>query len=94
MTTTPPGDSMPDDISELANGPQPPQNVRVITPDLEIPVDLIYAGTDPDSGYNLWRAMIPGALTDALLPMAGAGRLGLRADLVPGRTSIEIYFGD
>jgi len=92
MTTTPPGNNMPDDISELTDGPQPPQNVRVITPDLEIPVDLIYAGTDPDNGYALWRAIIPGALTDALLPMAGTGRLGLRADLMPGHTSIEICF--
>lgn len=93
MTTTPPGNNMPDDISELTDGPQPPQNVRIVTPDLEIPVDLVYRGIDPGSGYSLWRVIIPGALADMLVPTTAARPFSLRADHVPGHTCIEIYFG-
>lgn len=83
--------TIPHDARELTEGPEPPRNVRVVLGDVVIPVDLVYAGYDPDSGCNRWRAVVAPSIMDQL--MQGGVRVQLQCDLMPAMTTLEIAYG-
>lgn len=74
---------MVDDVAELASGPEPPQNVRLLLPDgTVIPLECRYLGLR--DGLHVWTTV-----GTALFSTPGAALL---ADMLPGRTSIRVLW--
>lgn len=59
--------------------PVPPQDVRAVSADREVPVELVYVGAD-EHGLHLWAAVLE----------LGARPIGLRAAELPARTAITV----
>lgn len=63
--------------------PQPPENVRLVSPaGRVIPLETVYGGVDGDGMHTWWAVVSPG--------IRSVSGWALRADAIPGRTSVGV----
>lgn len=63
--------------------PQPPENVRLVSPDGRvIPLETVYGGLDGDGMHTWWAVLSP--------DIGSVAGWALRADAIPGRTSVGV----
>lgn len=79
--------TFPDTPKEIADGPPRPENVRIVYGTEVVPVDLIYAGVDANTGQHVWRTVVPYVAYMDLL-IEGVAYIG--CDILPPQTTLQL----
>ncbi len=64
--------------------PPRPEGVRLITPDVSLPLDAEYMGKA--NGQHIWRAV----LTDEEINLVHQGAARLQIEVLPGKTTVIV----